>query len=1178
MKKISILQLLFIILFLSFSKISTALPNGWANAMPIQIQNNMAVSVTNYQVQLTINTQALIALGQMNPNGSDIRFGKDCSGNILFNYWIESGINTPNTIIWVKMDSLNSLETRTIYMFYNNSGAAAVSAVNGTFFGPNSSTDSVASGAAGGVGSCQRGFRFSANESILITDFGKRVPNATTRYVTLFNYLTQAVIAQIQVAGPAAQYTYSSLPNPIWLVQGTQYVLEVYQGPADNSYYFGTSSQIGQHLTYLDMRYCNACTQNTFPTSVLTNYHYGYPDFWYYTKTNLATPPTVTLGAGGGGVSFTATPSSICLGGSSTLSGIGGATYNWQPGNFNGNPYVVTPAATTTYTVTATTANGCTVTSTLTVTINPMNTGTGSASPDPICLGSSTTINASAITSCPGNVNNFAGIYAPANWTFSVNNSNGTVNTGGAPANIIISSGMNNSGLPGSTNYSKAISCSGTVTFDWSYFCVDLFGSIFDYPRYTINGGAPINFSSFVIGGSNSQTGIQTIPVNPGDIIELQMYTIDNGSPQAFLTITNFAAPDNAVTGTVSIWDAPSGGNNLGAPPQIVTPAVGGVVNYYVEITSNGPGSCVNPVRVAVPVTVNSFASLTPSASPSAICLGSSSVLSSNAATNLWNPGALVGSPTVSPIATTTYSLTGTDANGCTATATIEVVVNGLPTVSASASPATICEGLSSMLMGSGAATYFWNPGALVGMPSVTPLVTTTYTVTGTDGNGCTGTTDVTVTVNPAPIVTATATPATTCNLTVVTPVATGAPTINWTGGVTNNVPFVATTTTTYTVTGTDGLGCDGTTTVLVTVNPASGNLAPTTTNQSQDQGDDFNVNYYDASCDLIATVDDGAGGNILGLTTSTVNVDATAGFHNGQPFVRRWYQITPTSNGAADVILYINQSDFNDYNAAVLAPYLPLPTSGNNADPNIANIRITKNTDAGLGNSPIVITPTVNWNGTYWELSFNTPSFSQFRVHSVNPGNVPLPATVTNFSGMKLETSDKLSWTTSSEQNNAYFNLQHSTDGTNFTTIAKVNSKAPNGNSAATLNYTSINPEPKLGHNYYRLQQVDLDNKTSVHAQIVDLIWGANGNTVSIYPNPTTDILNIDLYAQTAQNTTVKLLDMSGRVIKQIQAKSAAGMNYIKLKMSELANGVYTVQVYENNNLTYTSKVKKGN
>ncbi|MBK7589384.1 MAG: hypothetical protein IPI22_14150 [Bacteroidetes bacterium] len=49
---------------------------------------------------------------------------------------------------------------------------------------------------------------------------------------------------------------------------------------------------------------------------------------------------------------------------------------------------------------------------------------------------------------------------------------------------------------------------------------------------------------------------------------------------------------------------------------------------------------------------------------------------------------------------------------------------------------------------------------------------------------------------------------------------------------------------------------------------------------------------------------------------------------------------------------------------------------------------------------------------------------------------------------GTKLESSDKLSWITSSEQNNAYFNLQHSTDGISFSTIAKVSSKAPNGNS----------------------------------------------------------------------------------------------------------------------------------
>jgi hypothetical protein len=410
--------------------------------------------------------------------------------------------------------------------------------------------------------------------------------------------------------------------------------------------------------------------------------------------------------------------------------------------------------------------------------------------------------------------------------------------------------------------------------------------------------------------------------------------------------------------------------------------------------------------------------------------------------------------------------------------------------------------------------TYTYDPGALSGaVQTVSPAVTTTYTVTGTSPAGCTSTATITVNVNAAPVVNATATPSTTCNLTSVNPCATGAVSYVWTGGLTNCTPFVATTTDTYTVTGTDGAGCTGTSSVTVTVTPASGVLAPTTSNQSQDHGDDFNINYYAANCDLIATVDDGAGGNVLGLTTSTVNVDATASFHNGQPFVRRWYQITPTTNGSADVKLYINQTDFDDYNAAVVAPYLPLPTGPGDAS-GIANIRITKNDDGGLGNNPIVITPAVSWNGTYWELSFNTPSFSQFRVHSVNPGNVPLPVTVTSFSGTKLESSDKLSWITSSEQNNAYFNLQHSTDGISFSTIAKVASKAPNGNSNTALSYTATNNKPALGHNYYRLQQVDIDNKVSVHAQIVDLIWGANGSTVSIYPNPTTDILNIDLYA----------------------------------------------------------------
>jgi hypothetical protein len=539
------------------------------------------------------------------------------------------------------------------------------------------------------------------------------------------------------------------------------------------------------------------------------------------------------------------------------------------------------------------------------------------------------------------------------------------------------------------------------------------------------------------------------------------------------------------------------------------------------------------------------------------------------AATYSWSNGAITPSITVS--ATNNYIVTMTDGT-CVVSDSVYVLITDPNTMVSLGNDTIVCG--DSLLLDAGnwpQSTYVWSNLST----DRTIIVTTSGTYNVSVSNVCGTYSDTINVLFSQPIVTASATPSTTCNNTSVTPSGTG-PNLIWSGGLTDGVPFIATVTDTYTVTGTDGNGCSATSSVTITVNPASGIIAPATSNQTQTHSDDFDIDYYDAACNLIATIDDGNGGNVLGLTTATVNVDATANFHNGQPFVRRWYQITPGSNGSADVVLYINQSDFDDYNAAVLAPYLPLPSTGNNADPFISNIRITKNDDAGLGSNPVVITPTVNWNGTYWELSFTTPTFSQFRVHGVNSGNVPLPVVLTNFDGKKLEHADELSWTTGSESNNAYFNLQHSTDGLNFETVAKVNSKAPGGNAASALHYSTQNTKPSLGHNYYRLQQFDIDNNSTINAEIVDLIRGANGSTVNIYPNPTSDVLNIDLYTSKEQNTTVKLLDMSGRIIKQVEAKSAAGVHKIIISLGEIATGFYTVEVYENNKLMQTSKVRK--
>jgi Secretion system C-terminal sorting domain/Fibronectin type III domain len=82
--------------------------------------------------------------------------------------------------------------------------------------------------------------------------------------------------------------------------------------------------------------------------------------------------------------------------------------------------------------------------------------------------------------------------------------------------------------------------------------------------------------------------------------------------------------------------------------------------------------------------------------------------------------------------------------------------------------------------------------------------------------------------------------------------------------------------------------------------------------------------------------------------------------------------------------------------------------------------------------------------------------------------------------------------------------------------------------------------------------------------------------NEVSVYPNPTSDELNIDVVMDNETMTTVKVMDMSGRVVKQIQASTIIGQNNIKISLAELTAGLYTIQVINNDKLMNVSRVSK--
>ncbi|MGQ0828762.1 MAG: T9SS type A sorting domain-containing protein [Bacteroidota bacterium] len=148
---------------------------------------------------------------------------------------------------------------------------------------------------------------------------------------------------------------------------------------------------------------------------------------------------------------------------------------------------------------------------------------------------------------------------------------------------------------------------------------------------------------------------------------------------------------------------------------------------------------------------------LTAVAAPPKVCLGNSSTLiASGALSYSWAPTTglsctTCANPTVSPTVNTTYTVTGTMANGCTATATASIQI-GMPIVTVTPSAPTIPTGGSVGLLASGALTYTWAPST--GLNTTTganviasPATTTTYTVTGSTGTGCTGTAIVVVKV-----------------------------------------------------------------------------------------------------------------------------------------------------------------------------------------------------------------------------------------------------------------------------------------------------------------------------------------------------------------------------------------------------------------------------------------------
>ncbi|MDG1913391.1 MAG: gliding motility-associated C-terminal domain-containing protein [Crocinitomix sp.] len=188
------------------------------------------------------------------------------------------------------------------------------------------------------------------------------------------------------------------------------------------------------------------------------------------------------------------------------------------------------------------------------------------------------------------------------------------------------------------------------------------------------------------------------------------------------------------------VWD---GGVIDGTP---FTPAAAGTFTF--NVTGTMDSGCEN--TASVDITVHDLPFVTASVDPGEICEGESAVFTGGGAdTYSWDLGVTDGAPfTPADAGTVTYTVTGTSALGCENTATVDLVVNAAPDVTASATEIEICLGESITFTGGGADTYVWDGGITDGL-AFTPATagTFTYTVTGTSAGGCSADAAIEVTV-----------------------------------------------------------------------------------------------------------------------------------------------------------------------------------------------------------------------------------------------------------------------------------------------------------------------------------------------------------------------------------------------------------------------------------------------
>jgi len=481
---------------------------------------------------------------------------------------------------------------------------------------------------------------------------------------------------------------------------------------------------------------------------------------------NVNPTPIITVNSG-----------AICEGNSFTMIPSGAITYTFSSGSA-----IVNPLTTTSYSVSGTDINGCesSVMAVSDVTVNTLpiiavNSGV-------ICEGTSfTMIPSGAITYTFSSGSAIVNPLTTTSFSVSGSDLNGCVSSVMAISDVTVNPSpiitVNSGAICEGNSFTMIPSGASTYTFssglsvvtpveNTSYSvsgtdingCVSSVMAVSDVtvnalPIITVNSGAVCEGNSFTMiptGASTYTCSSGTARVTPMSTTSYSVSGTDlNGCENHVIAVSEVtvnALPlitvnSGAICEGNSFTMIPSGASTytFSSGSAIVSP----ITSTSYSVSGTDLNGCVTNLMAVSEVTVNALPIIT--VNSGIVCEGESfTMIPSGAITYTFSSG----SSLVTPTATSTYSVSGTDINGCVSSivALSEVKVNALPILIVTTDNTVICAGQTAMLTVSGASTYTWNTAETTNTISITPLVATTYTVNGTGFNGCSN--SITITQN----------------------------------------------------------------------------------------------------------------------------------------------------------------------------------------------------------------------------------------------------------------------------------------------------------------------------------------------------------------------------------------------------------------------------------------------